>query len=147
MAPLLPHEGLPGSQVIPTGWTAAHAPVVTRTLDCTITIGPAGQTPTFNPDSGQTETSTAIPAYDGPASVALAAASGTGRVDAADELVDKRTYEIKLPAGTTADVQPDQVVHVTASPDDVLTGALLTVANVEHPAREFSRVLLAIRFD
>lgn len=144
--PLPHHPGLPGSRVIPDGWAAAHAPVVTRTLDCTITIGPPGGAPTFNPATRRTETVATTPSYAGPASIGLASIGGSSenkRVDAADDQVEVRAYLIKLPAGAGDAVQVDHVVRIDTSPDGGLDGTRLIVTGLARPGREFSRVLTA----
>lgn len=146
--PLPPHPGLPGSQVIPDGWAAVHAPVVTKTLDCTVTIGPAGTTATFNPATRRTETTTAAAVYTGAASIGLASIGNSTegqRIEAADDQVDARAYVVRLPAGNpdAAAIVVDHVVRVTDAPTAALIGRRLVVTGISRPGREFSRVLTA----
>lgn len=144
--PIPRHPGLSGSNVIPEDWAANQAPVVNNTLDCTVTIGPLGGTPTFDPAEGRTDTSTPTPAYTGPASIGPASTAGSGegqRVEVVDEQVDIHTYLIKLPAGTPDVVEVDHVVTVTACPSTALVGRRLIVTGIARPAREFSRVITA----
>lgn len=133
--------GRPGTEVIPTGWQATHAPVITGTLDCTITIGPAGTAAAWNPDTEQTETAGAAPVYSGPAAIAVI--TDTAKVvDAVDEQTPVRRYEITLPVAT-AGIEAGHLVTVDASSDLMLTDATLTVATAERGGRRFSRVLQA----
>lgn len=148
--PLPRHPGLPGSQVIPEDWAAAHAPVVDKTFDCTVRIGPAGGAPVFNPATRRTEVPDVTPLYVGSASVSPAGSGATSdgtRTDVADDQVDDRTYLVKLPAGDTAAVQPEDVITVTASPNPRLVGAGLVVISTPRPGREFSRGVVARLFE
>lgn len=144
--PLPRHPGLPGSRVVPDDWAAAHAPVVTKTLDCTVTIGPAGGTPTFDPASRVTRTATAEPSYVGPASIGLATVGGSAdgrRVEAAEDEVEVHAYEVKLPAGSGDQVRVDHAVRVDSSPGGRLDDTRLIITGLARPGREFSRVLSA----
>lgn len=136
------HTGRPGTHVIPTGWAEGHAVVVAKTLLCTVTIGPAGTGPaTYNPTTHQSETPAATPTYDGPAEIMLV--TDTDRlVDAADEQVPTRVYEVKLLATATG-VQPLHVVHITTCTDPDLQGQRLVVDAVEVGSQRFARVLRA----
>lgn len=138
------HPGRPGSPgAIAPGWAAAHAPVVTGTLDCTVQIGPAGGTPAWNEAAGRTFAPLLAPLYDGPASVGLLSTSdGTTRT-AGEDVTDERAYEIKLPAGQGIDLAPEHLVRVTDAPNPALVGEVLQVTSIAEPGREFSRVLYA----
>lgn len=135
---------------MPDGWAAHHAFVVDRTLDCTVEIAPPAGEPTYNKTSRRTEVQPSTPVYSGPASVGLASVGGSTestRVDVADDQVDIRAYDIKLPAGTTAAVANDHVVTITAAPNAALVGQRLVVTGVATPGREFSRVITARLYD
>lgn len=148
--PIGRHRGMPGAQVIPDGWAAAHQVVVAETFDCTITIGAAGE-PQWVPERRQMETQASAPVYAGPASVSLAGSSSVSagtQVEVDDDLVAKRLYTVKIsPTATGADdVEVEHLIQVTAAPNPALVGTLLVVTGVGEPGREFSRVLTATLF-
>lgn len=137
------HLGRPGSSgAVPAGWAAAHAPVVTGTFDCTVRIGTAGGTPAWNEEAGQTQTPAVTAAYTGAASVGLLTNSDGTRREAAEDLVDERLYEVKIPAGQADVVEADHLVFIDTSPNPALVGAVLRVTSIALPGREFSRVLI-----
>lgn len=142
------HPGRPGagSDVIPTGWAAAHAPIVEDSFDCTVTIGPAGVSPTFDPGTRQMQTTAAAAVYTGPASVQLLSLAGSNegrRVVAATDEVDVVSYVVKIPAAAVGPVRVDHVVHVVASPNPALVGRDLVLTKVPRPGRAFSGALTA----
>lgn len=146
--PLPTHRGLPTGQVIPDGWAARHATVVEDTFDCTVTIGPAGGAPVFDPATRVSASPAVAAVYTGSASIGLASVGGASedrRVEAAEDQVDLRAYVLKLPplAAGVDDVEVDHVVVVTNAPSAALTGTRLLVTGVATPGREFSRVISA----
>lgn len=149
--PLHPGRPTSASAVIPDGWAAAHAPVVAGTFDCTVTIAPpVGGPVAFNPETRQSEAPNPTPVYTGAASItpagAAAASDGT-RTEAASELVDDRTYLVRLDGGDTSAIKPDHVVTVTDSPNPRLVDAVLIVMSTPRPGREFSRNVVARLFE
>lgn len=136
------HMGRPGTPVFPPDWQKDHALVIDKVLDCKIQIGPAGTQPVFDPGSGTTKTRPVDPVYDGDAALAPVSSSDGRRVDAADQVVLVRSYEITLPVDV-AGLRKSHRVLIVESPDAMLTGQLLTVDSIERGDRRFSRVLYA----
>lgn len=133
--------GRPGTPVIPETWQADHAAVIGETFPDTITIGAPGTAPAFNETTGQTETTPATAAYDGPARV-TAVSFAPQPVGQADEQVPVRVYEIALP-WAVAGITTSHVAKVTASQDTQLQGQTLQISQIERDSNRFSRILLA----
>lgn len=142
-------QGRPGTSVIPPGWQAGHAPVITRALmNAAVTIGPAGGTTAWNEGTGQTETAAAVPVYSGAA--AIMPVSDSARIlTVVEDPTSTRVYDVTLSldvAGVDL-VAPDHVITVIESDDPALTGKTLTVSGIERGTERFSRVLLAVLND
>ena len=133
--------GRPGTAVIPETWQADHAAVIGETFPDTVTIGAPGSTPAFNETSGQTETTPAAGAYDGPCRI-TAVSFAPQPVAQADEQVPVRAYEIALP-WAVAGISTSHVAKVTASQDAELQGRTLQIAQIERDSNRFSRILIA----
>lgn len=136
--------GRPNTPVIPEDWQATHAAVIDDTLDCLVTIGPAGTRRVWNEGAGQTDSQPAPLVYDGVASV-TPLDSDTLQPTVAADVVPVRRYEVKLTH--PAQVQVGHVVNVVASPDVDLVSKRLTVTGIERASRRFSRVLHAVLTD
>jgi hypothetical protein len=142
-------QGRPGTPVIPAGWQAGHAPVITRALmNAAVTIGPAGGTTGWNEGAGQTETEAAAAVYAGAA--AIMAVSDTSRIlTVVEDPTSTRVYDVtlSLDAAGVDLVVPGHVITVIASDDPALTGKTLTVSGIERGTERFSRVILALLND
>ena len=137
-------RGGAGSQVIPTGWADAAASVVERsvaTSGCTVRIGPPGGASAWNAEARKVETPTAAPVYEGPAEIMLAGDTGDGERTTAEVDVQAATYQVRLPVAL-AGVEPGHQVLVVTDPD-LPAGAVLTVTQVAHGSRRFSRLVYA----
>lgn len=136
--------GRTGTPVIPADWETVHGHVVAATFNCYVTIGHAGGTPTWNPITGQTETTTAALVYDGAADIGPAGINDIGNEAlVAEEQVDLQRLEVKIPIDSAAAVVIGHVITVTASTNPALVGARLVITDLERADRGFSRVLFA----
>lgn len=134
--------------VIPTGWADAAAPTIGDAIalsGCTVTIGPAGGLPTWNPTAKVTETTPVTPVYNGPAAITVAGNSDRS-LDVVDQPTATRLYEVRLPLdqdAATELVEIGHVITVTADRDPQLAGATMRVQAVERDTRRFSRLIYA----
>ncbi|WGX98728.1 DUF6093 family protein [Nocardioides sp. L-11A] len=134
--------GRPGNPVFPPGWAAAAAGVLDRTHDSTVSVGPAGAQRSWSEADGQTITTAAAPAYDGPATVRPAGEADSSQPVVGEEQVTVTRYQVGLPH-PTAGIEVGHVVHVATSPDVALIGRDLTVVEVEYGDRRFTRHVYA----
>lgn len=133
--------GRPGTVVVPATWAADHAAVIDRTLPATVRIGLPG-TPEWSDANHRDEQSLGAPVYDGPAEIMLVTDTAKAQVSA-DERVESRRYEVKLPAGAAAAITTEMVVEVDTDTDPQLVGKRLSIDAIERGSRRFSRVLIA----
>lgn len=137
------HVGSGRLAVIPERWNADHAGVIAGTFRSSVTVRPAGGgTPTWDEESGTTQTTPPAAVYEGPAKITAVTSPPGGPADAVDEQVPLRIYEVLLELDVDAAV-PGLVVHVDSSPDPMLDGKNLRVDHVDRGDQRFSRVLLA----
>ncbi|UUW88464.1 DUF6093 family protein [Pimelobacter simplex] len=135
--------GRPGTPVFPDGWATAAAGVLDDTHESAVTIAAPGATHGWSESDGQTVTTPASPSYDGPATIRPASeAEGSSEPVAGEEQVTVTRYQVGLPQ-PTGGITVGQVVHVVSSPDAAVVGRDLTVVDIEHGDRRFTRYLYA----
>jgi len=133
-------QGRPGTQVIPTGWAAAHQPVIEGTLTAaTVELrDPNMRSTAWNEGSQQVETSLAGPYWTGGARIQILAQQGRQPVVAEDQ-ESVANYLIVVPASVNA--SEGHRVKVIASDDPALTGKSLRVMSVARGSHRFERDL------
>ena len=133
---------LPGTKVIPTGWSRHHAPVAAGGMNAKCRIyDPALQVKGWDSATESTTLDRGTPVYDGPCRIqALNNAQSTPQ---ADEQVNHRSYLVQLlfdaPAiGEGWTVVPYDVINDTAG----LNGQVLIVEDPQEGSERFTRDLI-----
>lgn len=128
-------QGRPGTTVIPTGWSAAHRPVVdgTQTATCTIRK-PGGTRGPFDQTTGEYQITPNPAHYDGPCRLQMMPALEQNPVTG-DEQVPTATYLVTIPWDASPELAVDDVVtFIDPGPEGDPT-----LAGVAMRVRSFSR--------
>ncbi|MCZ4497894.1 MAG: hypothetical protein JWQ74_447 [Marmoricola sp.] len=134
--------GRPGTAVFPPSWDTDHAQVIGATHTATVAVGSRSTVATWSDETNQMETAQVTPVYAGAASVSIVSLGGAAaEVDAADDLVAQRKYQVTLPR-EIAGILADHVVRVTTCSDADLLGKTLTIDGVELGSSRFARHLI-----
>lgn len=132
---------LPGTRVVPTGWSKHHAPVAAGGMNARCRI--------YNPDldvtgwDPVTESATVVrgtPIYNGPCRIQ--AIKSEGESVQADESVKSRQYLVQLLFAAPDVEEKWQVVPYEAINDDHLNGLPLSIDDVQHGSERFTRDLV-----
>lgn len=132
---------LPGTKVIPTGWAAAHQPVVEGTMtDATVALrDPSAPVSTgFNEATQQTTRVPAPPYWSGGARVQMLNQQGKQPVSAEDQET-VANYLVVVPADVAGG--EGHMVKVTGCDDPTLTGKSLKVVTVARGSHRWERDL------
>lgn len=136
---------LPGTRVIPRGWSAHHRPTANGAMtgECTITEAPAGRAvPVFDEALGYSPAPEQHPLYAGPCRVQRGLANES-QVVVADREVTLRTYQVSIPIDGTDPIATNALVTMTVCEDDPqLVGAALRVRDVRAGTLAWERDLI-----
>jgi hypothetical protein len=134
---------LANTRVIPTGWSAHHAPTAAGGMNATVTIGNTRTGTDYDPDTDET-TETWSTEYDtGPARVQ--ALNQAEQVDAAGQQVTGRAYLVQLDMNHAGadEIAPGARAVVDAAVNDAqLVGQVLWVVDVQLGSERFTRDLV-----
>lgn len=134
---------LPGTRVIPLGWSQHHAPVAAGGMNATVTIGNTRTGTTHDPETDETVATWSTEYDAGPARVQAVNQAQQG--DAAGQQITGRAYLVQLDMNHTgADtITPGARVLVTAATNDTqLLGQVLWVVDVQLGSERFTRDLV-----
>jgi hypothetical protein len=139
-------QGRPGTEVIPTGWSDAHRPVVDQTHVSVCSIRhPGGTAGTFDPDTLQYVGGTANAAhFAGPCRVEDLPADEQFRV-VADEQIPLVGYVVILAYDAAPAAKVDDIVTITTVDDNgdpTLVGKQLVVDSIKRSSLAWERVLI-----
>lgn len=132
-------QGRPGTEVIPTGWAGAHAPVLDGTRTATVDLRKPGGTSAWSDDEQRTVT-VPHPPYAAAVTARVQAVPAQERTsEVAGDTAHIRDYLVTLdPTLTPAD---DDLVDVTSCDDADLTGRTLRIVDVIRGSLAFERVV------
>lgn len=130
--------GRPGTEVVPTGWEAAHAAPAAGTMTATVEIRQPGGTQEWDDASESTVTVPFAP-YATVAARVQALTNDAQVVDAAEQSVTVSGYLVTVPADTSP--ARGHLVTVTATNDPLLEGRELRVTDVVLGSLRFERDL------
>lgn len=133
---------LPGTKMIPTGWSRHHQDVVTGSMNATVTVtDPSRTTPgEWDPDTSTYGPPTTHVVRSGcPARIQQLTTDRV--VDQAEQKIGIRRYLIQLPADTPTLQVGYRVVVETVESDPGLApaGTVMTVTDVLHGSEGFTR--------
>jgi hypothetical protein len=135
-------QGRPGTEVIPTGWAAAHQPVVEGTLqDAFVELSDPTAAPVasgWSDTNQQNETIPAGPYWAGGARIQILAQQGKQPVVAEDQ-ESVANYLVVVPADVNA--SEGHRVKVNVSDDPALTGKSLRVVTMARGSHRWERDL------
>lgn len=136
-------QGRPGTEVIPTGWAAAHQPVVEGTMvDAEVSLRDPDAPPVssaWDPVTEQMVTVLAGQYWTGGARIQILAQQGKQPV-VADDQESVANYLIVVPAAVSTVVE-GHLVKVAESDDPALTGKTLRVVTVARGSHRWERDL------
>lgn len=133
--------GRPGTEVIPTGWAAAHQTPVEGTMTAArCSLRRPGTTTAWD-EASQSTVTTPLPPYaaDVPCRV-QALNTAASDVQTAEQTITVAGYLVAVPADV-AGVEVNDLVDITLSDDPDLTGAALQVDSVARGSHRFERDL------
>jgi hypothetical protein len=133
---------LPNTRVIPTGWSAHHAPVAAGGMNGLVRIyDPATATTGWDPVNEAATLDRGTPTYDGPARIE-AMLSATDAVQA-DDQETTRSYLVQI-LFDAAQVEKDWVlIPYGCINDPQLDGTVMTVDDAQMGTERFTRDLVA----
>lgn len=134
---------LGGTRVIPTGWSAHHAPVARGGMNATVTVSNTRTGTTHDPETDDTVSTWSSEYAAGPARVQ--ALNEAQVEDAAGQQVAGRAYLVQLDMTHSGadDIAPGARVLVTACANDAqLVGQELWVVDVQMGSERFTRDLV-----
>jgi hypothetical protein len=130
---------LPGTRVIPDGWSAHHRPTATGTMTGRCTIrrtageGTTGADGTWTPDAG-------ADVYDGPCRLQ---ALSNERVEVAGETQDTVRRYLVVIEHDADHVEIGDEVEITAAKDAQAVGMTLRIVDVRYGTEQWERDLIA----
>jgi hypothetical protein len=132
---------LPGTHVIPPGWSAHHRPTATdaQTSECTISRSSNGGG-TTDPD-GTWHPPTATEVYTGPCRV-VPNPERERLLVVGDQQVTRRRYQVAI-RYDTPEIEIDDLIAITAADDTGLIGRKLRVVDVTYSSNQWQRDLIA----
>jgi hypothetical protein len=133
-------KGRPGTQVIPTGWEAAHTPAVEGTMTAHVALRePGGIQGPFDETTGTYPVVPHPPYATMPARI-QAVHNMARRTNVADDVLTIAGYLVTIPAALTG-VRPGHLAAVVDSGDPDLDGQVLHVDDVVYGSLRFERDL------
>lgn len=134
---------LPGSRVIPEGWSAHHQPTAQGAMTATATLQhpPGGEPTGFNEVLGRSVYGAPTPYWTGPVRIQRGG-QGQATVDVGDRQVTLRGYQVSIPASVTGVRVNDQLTVATCDEDADLVGRVLRVVDVRYGSLRWQRDLI-----
>jgi hypothetical protein len=134
---------LANTRVIPTGWSAHHAPVAAGGMNATVTIGNTRTGTEHDPETDDTVDTWSTEYDTGPARIQVI--NQAEQADAAGQQVTGRTYLVQLDKNHDGadEITPGARVVVDAAVNDAqLVAQVLWVVDVQMGSERFTRDLV-----
>jgi len=134
---------LPGTKVIPDGWSAHHQPTAEGQMTATGSLShpPSGEPTGWNEQAGRSVYGAASEYWSGPVRVQRGG-QGQAVVDGDGRQVTLRGYQVSVPS-TVVEVRVNDLLTVaTCGEDPDLVGRVLRVVDVRYGSLRWQRDLI-----